>query len=94
MAIASEGVGIPKPDEVDEAVLSALDKVDVPEEDEQHGFRVDNEGKADWAARKLTWVRDQQASVNAQAKRQSDAIVAAMAPWLGPIEAWQASAGF
>lgn len=92
MAIAQIGdlPDMPRPDDLEEAVLRSLDEADGPPEvgGRWHIADVDN---ADWALRKLAKVRAEITSVNTSATRKLEAIQMAIAPWTEPIVEWQAS---
>lgn len=90
MAIAEMGeIPMPRPEELEDAVLRSLDEADAPAEVEGrwHIADVDN---ADWALRKLTKVRAEIASVNATSAQKLEAIRMAIEPWTEPITDWQA----
>lgn len=80
---------VPSSDVLDEVVLDALDTLDAPEESE--GFRIDNEGNADWAARKLAKTRSALVAATVLATRQKDAILDAVRPHLDAIDRWYAA---
>lgn len=90
MAIATVGdfPAMPKPDELEDAVVRNLDALDVPQEDDGR-WTITDEGSADWALRKLSKIRGQIAMVEVQADRQLGAILEAIAPYLEPIKAWR-----
>lgn len=92
MSIATE-VGsptMPKPDELEDAVLHAFDELDEPEEESPGRWHIDNAGSADWTIRHLIRARSALAKVNADADRQVAAINEAVAPFIEPIETWRA----
>lgn len=78
---------IPTPDEIEGAVFASLDQLD-PAEESDGGFVVHDESSADWAVRKLARARGRQLEVTALAKRQRDAVLAAVQPYLDPIDEW------
>jgi phage host-nuclease inhibitor protein Gam len=80
---------LPTPSDIDDGVLHVFDELDAPEgEPSGDGFRVLDEGQADWALRKLTAVRSSLADADALATRQIEAILAMVEPYLSPIREW------
>lgn len=80
---------LPRPDEIEEGVLHVFDELDAPEGDEGEGYRIPDDGAADWALRKLTGIRARIANVNAQADRQLEAIEQMILPYMLPIREWR-----
>lgn len=91
MAIATTGdiPAMPRPDEIEDAILHQLDGLDVPQQEGGH-WTITDEGSADWALRKLSKFAEQLAAVNEQSRRQLEAIEDAIAPFREPILTYQA----
>lgn len=79
---------MPRPDELENAVVHQLDELDQPAEAE--GWRIEDEGSADWCLRKLVKLRAQMAEIDATATRQIQAIYESIAPFVDPISQWRA----
>lgn len=88
MSIAETIPPMPKPDELQDAVIRNLDALDAPQEDDGR-WKITDEGGADWALRKLAKVRQQTITVQAQVTRQLNAIDEAIAPFREPVLVWQ-----
>ena len=84
-------LSLPGPEAIASAVEDALEGLDEPAEGPEPGrFKVHDAASADWALAKLAKVRARQEEVRALAERQREAIVAAVARYLGPVDDWEA----
>ena len=84
-------LSLPGPEAIASAVEDALEGLDEPAEGPEPGrFKVHDAASADWALAKLVLGARPPGRGAALAERQREAIVAAVARYLGPVDDWEA----
>lgn len=80
---------LPPPSVVRNAVDMELDALDAPEQAEGGGFTVNDRTQADWVGRLRQRRLDELSAIRHRAERQRAAVMAAVKPYLDPIDEWE-----